>query len=477
MILFLIGVAVPCIATFLCLRRWTSPTFDLLFCVALACAFGMAGASVTWWGLLHLPLPPVTRAVVDVAFWVLVGVFVPRMRPPAAVGSVQASRVSPSSCSHAWRVAVTTWAALLLAVAAAVAVVGFVASSVVIPHGEWDAWMIWNMRARDFYRSDPFAWRAAFTLATHADYPLLAPLFVARGWVLLGDDDPIVPIAFAAVCGLLVAVIAGLAVAQRGTAAKGLLTAALILATPSFVEWWPLQGTDIATSLYVLMALILYARAREPGAPAALGFLVGAAAACAAWTKNEGLAFCAVAGLVWLLTALFDRSWVNRWSALGLMALGALPVLGVVAAFKWSIPVSNDLVASQSLGRAMTLLSNGARVRQVVTAFAHEVWTTGATGVGTLPVMVAFAAIVGVDRRRIRVALPIIGVIVAMAGLDVLVYVLTPLNLTRHLQSSLDRVVLQLAPSAVWVGMWLTGRSETPPMPSCASGSVSSTSD
>lgn len=454
-----VGAAAPVVATFLWLRPMVAPHLGIALTAALSCALGLGAASVLYWVLLQLTSSSTqVLARIDLAVWgaiAIVGAVVGR-RAGADRAVVPATEAAPAS-TRVRRIVTTVWAAVLALGATAVASITFVANSLVVPHGEWDAWTIWNVRARNLYRGVPDAWRDGFTLAPHVDYPLLGPASVARGWAFLGSDNTVVPIAFGLLCGLLIAVVAGVSIGRRSTAAKGLLAVALILATPSFVVWLPSQGADIATSLYFLLTLVLFALAREHGAPQTLWACAGASAACAAWTKNEGIAFCVVFGMVLLLTAVVDRRWIGRWRALGLVALGAAPILSAVAAFKWWIPISNDLVRGQSIPRTMELLGNWARIQHVVAAFAHEAWTSSATTIGTLPVLLAFVVVGGIDVRRLRVVLPVFGAVLAMAAVDMLVYVLTPQNLNWHLQTSLSRVVLQLTPLSIWAGIWLTG--------------------
>ena len=65
-----------------------------------------------------------------------------------------------------------------------------------LPVGEWDAWALWNLRAK-FLAGPGGAWRYALSPLlknTHPDYPLLLSAFVARVWKAGGTMDAIVPI-------------------------------------------------------------------------------------------------------------------------------------------------------------------------------------------------------------------------------------------------------------------------------------------
>jgi hypothetical protein len=65
------------------------------------------------------------------------------------------------------------------------------------PNGEWDAFSVWNVRAR-FLASGPPSWRNAVSPdsasgligASHPSYPLLVSSSVSRLWTLTGEISP-----------------------------------------------------------------------------------------------------------------------------------------------------------------------------------------------------------------------------------------------------------------------------------------------
>ena len=55
----------------------------------------------------------------------------------------------------------------------------FVSFILIEPHGQFDAWYIWNARARFLFRGGAY-WADGFSpLVAHADYPLLIPLIIS----------------------------------------------------------------------------------------------------------------------------------------------------------------------------------------------------------------------------------------------------------------------------------------------------------
>ena len=99
--------------------------------------------------------------------------------------TVQETASTSSACAPSrWQklLAIAFVAGLALAVVAAIA--NYCKS----PLGDWDAWTIWNQRARFLLRGSE-QWRQAFSpVFAHTDYPLLLPSSNARLWSYLGAE-------------------------------------------------------------------------------------------------------------------------------------------------------------------------------------------------------------------------------------------------------------------------------------------------
>src|SRR5205823_14020915 len=104
--------------------------------------------------------------------------------------------------------------------AAALATVLFVEHTLRYPDGGWDAWAIWNLRARFLARAGE-GFYAAFSpellFWAHPDYPLLLPGIVAQGFFLARGEPLWIPAAAAyAFAVLVVALLGAAAGALRG---------------------------------------------------------------------------------------------------------------------------------------------------------------------------------------------------------------------------------------------------------------------
>ena len=443
-----IAVVLPVLAWAWLLMRLSGERHGFLTHLPTAAGLGLGTSSVVWWASMLLPLASWNAVTaIDATVWALACLVVWRVaRSPAARNEDGPSR---------WA---ARWAPQpLLFVALAGAGVYFVAASVAAPHGIWDAWAIWNARARFLFRGYPDVWMQAFSPAldwSHPDYPLLVPVSVARAWAYIGGERVTVPILLAATfCAGIVAT-AAVSVSRSATAWRGVLTAVMILASPAFLANTVAQCADIPLGFYILTTCVLIGRATEVDSRPGWWAVAGVAAGLAAWTKNEGLVF---AGIVLVLCAAWSyRS--NRWRGLARIAplfAGAAPILAALVVFKLFFAPPNDVIRAQSIGHVLSNLGDVHRIEIVTAAVGKELWFGGASRVGVLPILAMFVLAAGI-RRPVpigpRLGLACAGTLIAA---DILAYILTPHDLAWQLRTSLDRVIVQVFPAIVWCGMSL----------------------
>jgi hypothetical protein len=160
-----------------------------------------------------------------------------------------------------------------------------------IPYGHWDAWAIWNLKAK-FLHAGTEAWRGVFSEVVahaHPDYPLLLPLTVARLWSWAGHESPRLAELLSVLLALLALVtLVSLVGAVRGRAA-GAFAGLLLLAVPRFAEHAGYQLADLPLSANLVGALgvLAWLPSGAPGSPR-LYVLAGLLAGAGAWTKSEG---------------------------------------------------------------------------------------------------------------------------------------------------------------------------------------------
>lgn len=441
------GVLLPVLAAAVLARRAIPPGARLAVAVPMA-GIAVGLASAVGFGLLTSGIHARSLFIAaDAGIWL------------AIAGLALQARRSIASSTPAVPAAGAAAGDRLLASAAGLLAIGtlasaglwFVATSSVYPHGEWDAWAQWNLRARFFFRG--FAdgtWQNAFASVlawSHPDYPMLVPMSVARLWLYAGSESVAAPIALGGSVAAATVLTTAFAAARTRGAARGWLAAAILLACPSFVRYSAAQCADVAVAFFLLCAFVLWARGNEDPGNRWYWILAGAAAALAGWTKNEGLAGF---GIFTVLLAV-ERWWTTRsFRPAAWVLAGAAPVLLVVVVFKLTLAPPSYFTAEQSLAQAAASLLDGGRIRLVATAFARELWVTGASTVGILPFLAVFAAIRGTDSQAPAAAPAAVAAMAILLVVYAAAYAVTPKDLVWQLQTSLDRLVLHVVPTLTW---------------------------
>jgi len=326
------------------------------------------------------------------------------------------------------------------------------------PHGAWDAWAIWTLRARFLFRSGT-QWRDAFSSVigySHHDYPLLLPATIGRLWVYLQHEARMVP-TMLGFCFMLCTV--GLAmscVAMLRSKSQALLVGAVLVTTPFFVKHAvsgyaesPLMFFFLATTALLVMS---------DSRPQIL-VLAGLTAGLAAWTKNEGLLFLVATGTSLTVQVFLTRGWTACIRTASLFVTGVFPILAVIILFKSQIHVGNSLFEPNLVGG--TVLGRIAALGLYSTISKHyfgEIWEFGEWEISMVPVLAGYYLLLG----RLRGVKQKPGLVTAMGTLAItfvgyfFVYVITPTELEWQLANSLNRILLQLWPSAVVVFFCLT---------------------
>lgn len=323
------------------------------------------------------------------------------------------------------------WLRALFVVACLVCAAAFVEHTWRFPDGGWDAWMVWNLRARFFFRGGE-GFRAAFSpdmlFFAHQDYPFLVPGAVARGFALVGSENPLVPELLAALFGALALALLTLCAARMRGERWGLFAGLALLTLPCFPIFASNQQSDVPLAVYLLLAAALVEWNALP--------LAGFCAGLGAWTKNEGAMM-----LAFFVLALLWRT--RDWRAAARFLLGALPLLALLAFYKLRIAPPTDLAA---LSTRETLLSNAVDVRrwgELLVLMLRRIVYFQDFGLW----LVAEVALLWSLRKRRPGPVGTALLLSALAFLPI--YVLQPHPLQWIFRTSADRLVMQLWPAAI----------------------------
>jgi hypothetical protein len=340
----------------------------------------------------------------------------------------------------------------LLLTAVAFAVTMFVVHSLEKPYGEWDAWSIWNLKARFLFRGGE-DWKNALSTQmpnSHPDYPLLLPSILAMCWTLARGESISAPIAVAflftlGTCGLLISSIGIL----RGKT-PAFVAGIVVLATSSFIQLGAMQYADVPMSFYILATLaLLCLQDRFPG-DLRFSIAAGLTAGFAPWTKNEGWLFLAVVFLARLIAILR----FNGRAVLGphflRFAAAALPAVALTGFFKLQFAPTNDLFAQKATDLAAHVAVFG---RWIITleGFGKMLFLMGGF---LLPMVLIFALYWFLvrfhveERERTSLATVLLALGLMLAG-EFAIYVVFPPDIVTQLNVSLERLYMQLWPTGL----------------------------
>lgn len=328
------------------------------------------------------------------------------------------------------------------------------------PHGGWDAWAIWNLKARFLARAGVQAMSHPDLAWSHPDYPLLLPSLVASLWVLAGKESTVAPAMVA--CGLLIGLglVTGCAVGLLRGRAHGLLAAALVWGTPSVITQGVSQYADLPLSFFITSALAVALAFQATERKLSLVGLAGLLAGGAAWTKNEGLVFLLVFVVV-LFACHVRESLPAAFKISGCALLGAVLPLLFVIAHKVSAATPTDLWAQASLATLSARVGDISRLQIVLSAFWEHGFSFGGMVLPVIPLLLIYGGLsmyanLQSNNQPSFLCLPVFVLMLMSVGYA-LVYMLSPHDLQWHIATSLPRLWLHLYPGLVIVTLGAGG--------------------
>jgi len=324
------------------------------------------------------------------------------------------------------------------------------------PRGGWDGWAIWNLRARSLYLAAD--WRDAFSpalAASHTDYPLLIPCFIAREWQGWDAETTLVPILLAGAFAAAVLFVLVRTLHELQGRTHALAAGILFLATPLVTAIAAAQYADVTLSCFFLTALVLQYFADESAEPGRFLVLSGLAAGLAAWTKNEGLLFVAALVAARAVAAGASAGWRTALRQAASLLAGAAPCLALIVYFRRTLALTGDILGKFATPAFAHDLADPHRYLTIAWAYVKHIWSFGNPFVGGIVLLAAYLLCTGIALPRKHdtgfwTGVGVLGVV--LAGYF-MVYVVTPNDLHWHLDTSLDRLYLQLWPAALWAAM------------------------
>lgn len=341
--------------------------------------------------------------------------------------------------------------------AASAAVLGVIALQVALaartawhaPFSAFDAWSVWAFKARMFAMGGPRAgyFRDPTTLHTHPDYPLNLPLAEAALFRLPGALGYHLAALLGVACfaTLLLLFFAGLTRLYGGRG--GALGTVVLAFVPALALQAPGGNADVPLALYgggASLYLLLWRRLRRPIDGVIMGLLAGGAI----WTKKEGSIIAALVLLVFVVGEAGRRDLPAPARLIGVTR-------AIVAAAVLSLPWLLFMRVAHPLGRDFlpltpaVFLAHAGRLPHIAALFGLQMldvenWSA---------LWVALAGALFVFGRRLSASgWLLLLVLCAQIGAYMTSFVFSDWQpYIAHVQTSVDRLLIQAAPLAVLV--------------------------
>ncbi|MCP4353134.1 MAG: hypothetical protein GY795_47390 [Desulfobacterales bacterium] len=344
------------------------------------------------------------------------------------------------------------WIVLILAV------LFFIFRSLNTPHGDWDAWAIWNMRARFLFRSGD-RWALAFSDQypwSHPDYPLLIPGNIARIWNYTGKETLTAPAATAFMFTFATLGLVAGSMSYLRCPVRGLLAGLALMGMTSFTSHGASQYADIPFGFYLSAIVILFfLQDRIPEKASQFAFLAGIMAGFSAWTKNEGLLLIISVCFAHFAITVPVKGWKYYSRELFPFSAGLVPILVILVYFKTQLAPPNDLFSGQGLKPAVSRLADISRYLIVGKAFIISFLEVMKGRIAIFIVCFIFFRFSYDKQYKKSICISLLIMALMLAGYY-FVYITSPHNLAWHLNTSLNRLLFQLLPSGLFIFFFLT---------------------
>ncbi|MFY9570403.1 MAG: glycosyltransferase family 39 protein, partial [Blastocatellia bacterium] len=433
-------------------RQWYS--FPLKLCFAVGVGFGLLSCvyflGLSFWGPSRTRLLWTQLALLVI----LIAVLLYRRRTPnrgladARTPEVSIERIAKSGFSR--------FASVLFVIALISAAVTLVFISLKKPHGDWDAWAVYNMKARFLFRGGA-QWKDLFSQPMEwsgPDYPLLIPTAIAACWTLMGTETLVIPALVAILFTLATVGIAAFCVSVLRGSLQGSLAGLVLLGTPYLVTHGADQYSDIPIGFFFLATLaLIHLHDQFSNGDCRFLVLAGLMAGLAAWTKNEGLLFM-IAVVVSRFAVLVPRIGLKPYlREMRFLASGLLPILLVVIYFKLTISAHSGLLFPPEGPNFIAKLTNLWRYWTIFDYFVGRGLGFGNWPSPVVPLLAFYLLLLGIgigDNQKRAIAGSLMALGIMLTGYF-MIYVLSPRDLDWHLVTSLDRLYSQLWPSFIFV--------------------------
>jgi hypothetical protein len=318
-----------------------------------------------------------------------------------------------------------------------------------------DAFCIWALKGRalalDPLSHSPAVFHASDYQESHPNYPLLVPFLIAGAYQACGSfNDAVAKLIFPLMLAST-ALTAWFGLRRVTSARIAAGCTATWVVTPAMVVWSSIGYADTALAMFVFAAglhFVVYVRDQQP-AHARIACLC---CAFAAFTKNEGLTVATILLMVVLFLALRSPRQLAH------LLIGA--AIALVMVMPWLILRGNLTASDENYPARLSLVTiwqNIGRMGVIVPALFRESMSLAVWGIFWPAVPIA---LVMHPRRLVQRPGLLVGLAMLMQlATYVIVYLITPWNITELLNVTVQRLLIHVSPLALLLIALLAGKS------------------
>lgn len=333
--------------------------------------------------------------------------------------------------------------------------------SLITPLEAFDSWAIYGFKAKVFYlaRTVPLGFFTDLTKSyAHFDYPLFLPLIECWFYICLGSwNDQLVKVIFP-LFFLSLVVIFYYSVKSFSGKRIALFSVLLLATIPYFINFVKTGNADLPLAVYYFISIAYLIRGlKEFNKP--LLYISSVSCGLAAWTKNEGLAISLFNIIIFLGVILIQRK-LNRRNLF--LFLQYVFIIFLIAApwlwFKNSLHLSNDVINQDNLTLS-NILNNLNRLPLILDCIGKNMFIFKSLVlfkswnlIWPSTVIILFFNFKKIVRFPF---LPIIISVFLYMGIWIFVYIITPRDLSWHLATSADRLLVDIVPLVLFLDVLL----------------------
>ncbi len=336
----------------------------------------------------------------------------------------------------------------------------FISNYLSSPGGGWDAVAIWNLHARFMYLGN-IHWKDVFSpmlASSHPDYPYLLPGLIALIWNLSGTMKSSIPILVAAFFTFGNFILLLTSIWHFRGLKSAVMSAIVLLSAPAYLALGSSQYADIPLSFFILLSGILSILAlQDKGISRGFLTLIGITLGLSIWTKNEGSIFVIAFLSGWIIAAIIKKEFKLAIKQIIWIALSLIPIIILVMYWKIFYVPPDDMISviikNQGLPVVINRLLSIDRYFISIKAFLHSLIALGGWPISLIIVLIIYSLFNGPysqefgTRRTWSLGLQFFITFI----IYFFVYILTPHDLQWQLNTSLDRILIQIFPLGLFL--------------------------